>query len=260
MEDLFVFADGTIRCEGLTDTSGLKRLLLSGRISPTDPAHRNLPPEPTRWRSRRAAPLTPEGFLLEVMDRIEALNNRPTSTNRCWDAILCYRDDPTEPHRLALRAAYLKVPPHLRIHVLGDMDRQDRPLRILTTDIGQAVDGDGPVVTAFMHQQTLDYFIRAEEPRPTPPAPHTVALPDLDVADLLARAQEHSPSTRLSVLADLLRTRIARHPELTEALLSTGGSPLHYAHPVSPYWKSRLPHLLELIRSELSTPDGSTHP
>ncbi|MEV7611756.1 DUF1768 domain-containing protein [Streptomyces sp. NPDC089799] len=251
MEDLFAFADGALRCDGLTDVSGLKRLMLSGRISPTDPAHRNLPPEPSRWRSRRPAPVTPDGFILEVTDRIDALNSRPTSTDRCWDAIHRYRDEPTEPNRLALRAAYLKVPPHLRIHVLGDIDRQDRPLRILTTDTGQAVDGDGPVVTAFMHQQTLDYFIRAEDARPTP-APHTVALPDLDITDLLTAAQDHSPGTRLSVLAGLLRTKISQHPDLAEALLSTGDAPLHYAHPASPYWKARLPHLLELIRSELS--------
>lgn len=42
------------------------------------------------------------------------------------------------------------------------MDRQDRPLRILTTDIGHAVDGDGPVVTEEMHQGARDYFAEGD--------------------------------------------------------------------------------------------------
>ncbi|MEV8531875.1 NADAR family protein [Streptomyces sp. NPDC051211] len=162
VDDLLVFADGAIGCEELTDIAGLGRLLASGRISATEPGRGDLPVEPSKWRSRRGEPLTPEGFVLEVADRIEALNGRPTTADRCWDAIRRYRDEPTESNRLALRQAYRNVPPHRRIHVLGDMDRQDRPLRILATDIGQPVDGDGPVVTAFMHQQTLDYFIRAD--------------------------------------------------------------------------------------------------
>ncbi|MFD9500863.1 NADAR family protein [Streptomyces sp. NPDC060035] len=43
------------------------------------------------------------------------------------------------------------------------MDRQDRPLRILLTDVGIAVDGDGPVVTSDMHTDALDYFNRGDE-------------------------------------------------------------------------------------------------
>lgn len=162
VEDLLVYADGAIGSPELTDMAGLKRQLASGRISPTDPTVHDLPAEPSKWRSRRSEPLTREGFMSEIADRIQTLNGRPTSADRCWDAIRRYRDDPSESHRLALREAYLKVPPHRRIYVLGDMDLQDRPLRVLSTDIGRPVDGDGPVVTAFMHQQTLDYFIRAD--------------------------------------------------------------------------------------------------
>jgi predicted NAD-dependent protein-ADP-ribosyltransferase YbiA (DUF1768 family) len=43
------------------------------------------------------------------------------------------------------------------------MDRQDKPLRILLTDIGAPVDGDGPVVTAQMHQEVLDYLNRGDQ-------------------------------------------------------------------------------------------------
>jgi predicted NAD-dependent protein-ADP-ribosyltransferase YbiA (DUF1768 family) len=43
------------------------------------------------------------------------------------------------------------------------MDLQDRPLRILLTDVGAHVDGDGPLVTAEMHESGLEYFRRQAE-------------------------------------------------------------------------------------------------
>ncbi|MFE6664068.1 NADAR family protein [Streptomyces sp. NPDC057697] len=158
LDDLIVFADGTITCGESTDLAGLEKMLASGRWAVTNPGAPPLPDEPSKWASRHGEPLTPEGFLLEVADRIEELNGRPTSGQRCWDAIRRFQQEPVESNRELLRAAYLAVPPHLRIYVLGDMDRQDRPLRILLTDMGEVVGGDGPVVTEQMHQDALDYF------------------------------------------------------------------------------------------------------
>jgi hypothetical protein len=66
--------------------------------------------------------------LREVGDQIESLNGRPTTTDRCWAAIRGYQQEPTEANRLLMRDAYLAVPAHLR-RMLGDMDRQDRPLK-----------------------------------------------------------------------------------------------------------------------------------
>ncbi|MFC8537433.1 NADAR family protein [Streptomyces sp. NPDC057249] len=163
VDDLIVFADGRITCGEPTDLAGLASELAAGRWTATDPQAPPRPDPPSKWQSRSGQPLTPQGFLLEVADRIEALNRRPTAGQRCWDAIRRFEQEPTESNRELLRAAYLAVPAHLRIYVLGDMDRQDRPLRILLTDIGEAVDGDGPVVTAEMHQGVLDYFARADE-------------------------------------------------------------------------------------------------
>lgn len=163
LDDLVVFADGRIICGERTDLAGLAKKLAAGRWAVTDPEAPPLPGPSSTWESRSGGPLTPEGFLLEVADRIEALNQRPTARQRCWDAIRQYEQRPTDDHRELLRAAYLAVPAHLRIHVLGDMDRQDRPLRILLTDIGEAVDGDGPVATAEMHQGVLDYFARTSK-------------------------------------------------------------------------------------------------
>ncbi|MFJ4899279.1 NADAR family protein [Streptomyces sp. NPDC088727] len=163
LDDLIVFADGTITCGERTDLAGLEESLATGRLAVSNSTTPALPDEPSKWASRHGEPLTPEGFLLEVADRVEELNQRPTAGERCWDAIRRFQQEPTESGRALLRAAYLAVPPHLRIYVLGDMDRQDRPLRILLTDIGEAVDGDGPVVTAEMHRDALDYFDRADQ-------------------------------------------------------------------------------------------------
>ncbi|MER5881004.1 NADAR family protein [Streptomyces sp. NPDC001910] len=163
LDDLIVFADGAITCGERTDLAGLEKMLATGHLAVTDPATPPRPDEPSKWSSRHGEPLTPEGFLLEVADRIEALSGRPTAGQRLRDAIESFQQEPTDSGRALLRAAYRSVPPHLRIYVLGDMDRQDRPLRILLTDIGDAVDGDGPVVTADMHQDVVDYFGRGDE-------------------------------------------------------------------------------------------------
>ncbi|MFD9540317.1 NADAR family protein [Streptomyces sp. NPDC060022] len=163
LDDLVVFADGAVRCEKRTDLRGLAKLLASGRIAVTEPGAAKLPDERSKWASRSGEPVTPEGFLLEVVDKVEELNGRPTTGQRCWDAIGRFQQDPSEPNRVLLREAYLAVPPHLRIYVLGDMDRQDRPLRILLTAVGAAVDGGGPVVTSEMHADVLDYFNRGDE-------------------------------------------------------------------------------------------------
>ncbi|MEU9667835.1 NADAR family protein [Streptomyces bobili] len=158
VEDLLVYADGTVRCERTTDLAGLERMLDRELIVLRDPAAPPWEEPESKWESRYPEALTPEGFLLEVADRIEELVGRPTARDRFWEAVHRFQGAPTEANRSLLRAAYLAIAPHLRIYCLGDMDRQDRPLRILFTDLGEPVDGDGPVATAEMHRQALDYF------------------------------------------------------------------------------------------------------
>ncbi|MFG2002273.1 NADAR family protein [Spirillospora sp. NPDC048911] len=159
MDDLFVFADGAIRCGGVTDVQGLGRWLESGKVAVSDP-EQVVPAaaEGPRWSARYPEPLTNEGFLGEVRDQIETLNGRPTSSDLCWDAIRAYQREPTEANRLLVKAAYLAIPAHRRVYVLGDMDRQDVPLRQLVTDLGQPVGGDGPIATTEMYREVLEYF------------------------------------------------------------------------------------------------------
>ncbi|UZK57819.1 NADAR family protein [Streptomyces drozdowiczii] len=163
LDDLIVFADGSITCGERTDLAGLAKELATGRWAVTDPEAPAPPDPPSKWEARYSEPLTAEGFVLEAADRVEELSGRPTAGQRCRDAIRQYEQQPTEANRELLRAAYLAVPAHLRVYVLGDMDLQDRPLRILLTEIGEAVDGDGPVVTPEMHQGALDYFARTSD-------------------------------------------------------------------------------------------------
>lgn len=161
--DLVVFADGVIRCDGWTDLPGLRKMLASGKVSVRDPDVPEQAAAAPKWRSRQPHPVTPEGFLGEVADEIEHLNGRPTTGQVCWEAIRRYQRKPTEEHRMMLRDAYLAIPPHRRIYALGDMDLQDRPLRILLTDIDSPLDGDGPMVTPQMHREALDYFDRGDQ-------------------------------------------------------------------------------------------------
>ncbi|TDD27274.1 hypothetical protein E1287_34805 [Actinomadura sp. KC06] len=128
------------------DLQGLRRRLESGKIALTDPGRPapERPEQTPRWKARYPEPLTNEGFLGEVADEIEALNGRPTTSDLCWEAIRRYQREAVEANRLLVREAYLAIPPHRRVYVLGDMDRQDIPLRQLTTDISARRPRDHP--------------------------------------------------------------------------------------------------------------------
>ncbi|MFD9354084.1 NADAR family protein [Streptomyces sp. NPDC060031] len=159
-ENLFVYADGRItlgRYEA-TDLPGLGGLLASGKVALDPPGGRQRTVGPSKWQSREPETRTDESFLLDAADEIARLAGRPTTGDLLLEAVRAYRRNPTPAGRSLLRDAYLAVPAHLRVYVLGDMDRQDRPLRILVTDLGQAVDGDGPVATRELHEAALAYF------------------------------------------------------------------------------------------------------
>ncbi|NYI94567.1 putative NAD-dependent protein-ADP-ribosyltransferase YbiA (DUF1768 family) [Streptomonospora nanhaiensis] len=163
VEDLVVFADGAVRCGSTsTDLNGLRRLLESGHIAVADPAA-TAPAGERGWRSRAPEPLTPEGLLLDAADQVAELAGRPTAADRCWAAVRGYLRDPSEANRRAVRAAYLAVPPHRRVYVLGDMDALDRPLQILAADPGTVLDGDGPLVTEELRASARAYFARTED-------------------------------------------------------------------------------------------------
>jgi hypothetical protein len=99
-----------------------------------------------------------------VRDEIDRLRGEPTSEDRCLAALRRYLAEPG-PSRLAeLREAYLAVPEHLRMFLLGDMDAKDIPLRQLLTPAGKPLIGllPGPradyIVTEAGKQAALEYF------------------------------------------------------------------------------------------------------
>lgn len=160
VDDLFVFADGAIGCGELMDLDALGQRLESGKVvlrDPGRPVSVSSRPGP-RWSARYPEPMTEAGFIAEVRDEIDSLNGRPTAADRCWEAVRRYQREPTEDNRLLVRDAYLAIPAHRRVFVLGDMDNQDIPLRKLITPVGEPVGGDGPIATPEMYREVLDYF------------------------------------------------------------------------------------------------------
>jgi predicted NAD-dependent protein-ADP-ribosyltransferase YbiA (DUF1768 family) len=72
-----------------------------------------------------------------------------------------YLETRQESDRLALQAAYLAIPEHVRRYALGDMDARDWPLRVLCTAVGERTTYD-EVVTASMRAEAYAYFAERE--------------------------------------------------------------------------------------------------
>ena len=74
-------------------------------------------------------PIVKDGELLgEVRDIIRERNGEPTTSDRCRDAYARFLRGPSEENRLLLKAAYERVPDHLRVW-LCSFDEKDIPIR-----------------------------------------------------------------------------------------------------------------------------------
>jgi hypothetical protein len=160
--DLVVYADGVIDCWGEMTLAELREHLRTGWVTLRPEAGAFGCADHARWRFTEPDSWTAaEDFAAEIADEIERLAGRSTSTDRCRAALDRYIGDPTEDNRLALRAAYLEVPEHLRQYLAFDMDRKDGPIRVLITDIGAPVHGtsgdwdEDDVVTAEWRADVL---------------------------------------------------------------------------------------------------------
>ncbi|MFF9347290.1 NADAR domain-containing protein [Streptomyces sp. NPDC014734] len=200
LTDLFIYADGLIDCWGLVTVEEFRDKLRSGWVATEFPegaeasAH-----DLADWRfDRPESRITPELLVAEVRDSIDRLNGRPDSTGRCLAAVDAFLADRTEENRAAARAAYLAIPESRRMFALGDMDRKDRPLRVLVAGPGGRTETSGEPVTQEVYDTTLAYFEErarwiAERPSRVPAdgpvAPHAPAVklyqsfPDRRVAD-----------------------------------------------------------------------------
>lgn len=180
LSDLKVYADGMIDCWGLVDLTTFQQKVASGRVATTFPQNAQASAHLLGgWRFDQLwSALTPQQLIAEVTDEIEHLAERPTSEVRCIAALDRYLDDLSAENLTALRDAYVTVPEHLRLSLLGDQDAKDWPLRVLITPVGEPLDTEYAdetenQVQASDHESTLKYVSdRRDEQRKwqvTPP-------------------------------------------------------------------------------------------
>ncbi len=169
LSPLSVFADGVVLWGyGSTDFDGLRAAFDDGTLTLTPPEGASLIIAGT---ARGTVPaleswLTPDLVIGELADEVDELNDRPDSSRRCWDALLVYAADPTGAHLEVVREAYHAVPEHRRTYVLGDMDQNDVPVRILLAEVGETIPARRRdrtlTVTPEVREQALGYFRRSE--------------------------------------------------------------------------------------------------
>jgi len=134
-----VFKDGMIDCWGLVDFEGFKQKIIEGWIVTRPPTGATI-----RIGDLIQFKLKGEHFyfieemelIKEVKDIIDCLNDRPSASERCFEAYKKFLMTPSKETQQILKVAYLKVPEHERRFILGDQDRKDFPIQsaILKTD------------------------------------------------------------------------------------------------------------------------------
>lgn len=178
LTDLKIYADGVVDCwEHVTLEEFADKVRSGWVVTDVPDGARASADDLASWIVTE--PITgvdPEALIGEVNDEVARLAGRPTSTDRCLAAAQTYLREQTETNRTRLRDAYLAIPEHQRRYALGDMDRQDEPLRALAFDLG-----------ADARQDALSYFAErdeeAEEEAALVPAdgPERSALPTITI-------------------------------------------------------------------------------
>jgi hypothetical protein len=170
LTELKVYADGMIDCWGLVDFATFQQKVASGWVATTIQQNaRASAHHLASWRFNKPSMwLEPQDLLAEVADEIEHLAGRPTSEERCLEALDRYLDDLTPENLRSLREAYLAVPEHLRLYLLGDQDAKDWPLRRLIIPIGEALDPEyaadsTSVMSTDDQEKALHYFRQRRE-------------------------------------------------------------------------------------------------
>lgn len=158
LTDLKIYGDGLVDCWGLINLDEFRHKVASGWVAMEVPAGAQVSVHGlAHWTiAEQTSHITGDDLIAEVIDEIEQLAGRPTSSDRCMAALDAFLDSPDEDHRDVLRAAYYAIPEHLRRYVLGDMDAKDFPLRTLMTSAGASL--DGRVITSKDHEQALEHF------------------------------------------------------------------------------------------------------
>jgi hypothetical protein len=133
LTEIQIFKDGKIDCWGLVDFDTFIHKVRSGWIQTSVPDGETIYAFPlgnfviNKFYQRR----TGEELIKEVSDIIEELNDRPTTSIFCAQAFRNYQDNPTDENKKKLRTLYEEVPEHNRQFILGDMDVDDIPIRVV---------------------------------------------------------------------------------------------------------------------------------
>ncbi|MDT0327304.1 NADAR family protein [Nocardiopsis lambiniae] len=162
LTSLVVYADGLVDCWGLVTLEEFADKLASGWVATEFEEGAGASAHGlAEWRFADPYSYTDADCLLaEVRDTVEELNGRPTSSDRCVEALDAFLAEPDETRRTALRTAYLEIPETQRRYVLGDMDAKDGPLVAVAFGPGGTPPGRGAGarVTEKEHGHALDYF------------------------------------------------------------------------------------------------------
>lgn len=140
LASLEVFRDGMVRCwDELETVRQLGDRLKSGWIVTTVPEGATVHLDQVcQIKAAEVITFTTEAELMkEVVDVVERLNGRPTTSEHCLDALRLYKEYPSEERRLALREAYEAVPAQNRPFLLGDQDLKDMPIRMIVYGEGE---------------------------------------------------------------------------------------------------------------------------
>jgi hypothetical protein len=131
--DLKIYQDGMIDCWELISFKEFKKKIESGWVRTSMENGSELSIFPLgNLKCESFNQLIKETELIkEVEDVINELNGKLTTLKICQKLFKEYIKNPTEENKTKLKEAYENIPKHNRIYVLGDMDVDDIPIRII---------------------------------------------------------------------------------------------------------------------------------
>src|SRR3982074_1551293 len=116
LADLIIYADGIIDCWGPVPFETFVDKVRTGWVAtqikegaPGSALHL------ASWKFAEPVTLSAEMLIGEVADEIEQLNGRPTSSERCMQAVERFVADQSEENRARLAEAYAAIPAHVRM-------------------------------------------------------------------------------------------------------------------------------------------------
>ena len=159
LTELLVYKDGKIDCWGLVDFDTFVSKVKSGWVKTSLPKKADLYAFPLgNFRIKEFFPMqTEEELIKEVKDIVESLNDRPTTSELCTEAFRNWQLNQLNENREKLRTTYEAIPLHKRRFVLGDMDVDDIPIRVVI--YGEA-EFDKTHKGQIQKQYIKDYYLK----------------------------------------------------------------------------------------------------